>query len=53
MREVERLGIDDLLGGQMHGNEAARRFYERRGSPLRPPALRETAGRWDGPGDRA
>jgi GNAT superfamily N-acetyltransferase len=31
MREVERLGIDDLLVGQMHGNEAARRFYERRG----------------------
>jgi len=31
MLELERLGIDDLLVGQMHGNEAARRFYERRG----------------------
>ena len=25
------LGVDDLLVGHMHGNESARRFYERRG----------------------
>jgi ribosomal protein S18 acetylase RimI-like enzyme len=31
MLELERLGVDDLLVGHMHGNEAARRFYERRG----------------------
>lgn len=31
MEELERLGVDDLLVGHMEGNEAARRFYERRG----------------------
>ena len=31
MEELGRLGIDDLLVGHMDGNEAARRFYERRG----------------------
>ena len=31
MTELERLGIDDLFVGYMDGNEAARRFYERRG----------------------
>ncbi len=29
--ELERQGIDDVLVGVMHGNDAARRFYERRG----------------------
>ena len=31
MTELERLGVDDLFVGYMDGNEAARRFYERRG----------------------
>ena len=31
MEELGRLGVDDLLVGHMDGNEAARRFYERRG----------------------
>lgn len=31
MLELERLGVDDLLVGHMDGNEAALRFYERRG----------------------
>ena len=31
MAELERLGVDDLFVGYMDGNEAARRFYERRG----------------------
>jgi GNAT superfamily N-acetyltransferase len=31
MEELRRLGIDDLLVGHMEGNQAARRFYERRG----------------------
>jgi len=31
MDELGRLGVDDLLVGHMDGNEAARRFYERRG----------------------
>jgi ribosomal protein S18 acetylase RimI-like enzyme len=31
MAELGRLGIDDLLVGHMDGNQAARRFYERRG----------------------
>jgi GNAT superfamily N-acetyltransferase len=31
MEELGRLGIDDLLVGHMDGNDAARRFYERRG----------------------
>ena len=31
MTELERLGVDDLFVGCMDGNEAARRFYERRG----------------------
>ena len=31
MEELGRLGVDDLLVGYMDGNEAARRFYERRG----------------------
>jgi ribosomal protein S18 acetylase RimI-like enzyme len=31
MQELGRIGVDDLLVGHMDGNEAARRFYERRG----------------------
>jgi ribosomal protein S18 acetylase RimI-like enzyme len=31
LAELERQGIDDILVGVMHGNDAARRFYERRG----------------------
>ena len=31
MEELGRLGVDDLLVGHMEGNEAVRRFYERRG----------------------
>jgi ribosomal protein S18 acetylase RimI-like enzyme len=31
MEELGRLGVNDLLVGHMDGNEAARRFYERRG----------------------
>jgi ribosomal protein S18 acetylase RimI-like enzyme len=31
MEELGRLGVDDLLVGHMDGNDAARRFYERRG----------------------
>ena len=31
MEELGRLGVDDLFVGHMDGNEAARRFYERRG----------------------
>jgi ribosomal protein S18 acetylase RimI-like enzyme len=31
MEELGRVGIDDLLVGHMDGNQAARRFYERRG----------------------
>jgi ribosomal protein S18 acetylase RimI-like enzyme len=31
MAELERLAVDDLFVGCMDGNEAARRFYERRG----------------------
>jgi ribosomal protein S18 acetylase RimI-like enzyme len=31
MEELGQLGVDDLLVGHMDGNEAARRFYERRG----------------------
>ncbi len=31
MLELERLGVDDLLVGHMDGNEAALRFYQRRG----------------------
>jgi ribosomal protein S18 acetylase RimI-like enzyme len=31
MEELGPLGVDDLLVGHMDGNEAARRFYERRG----------------------
>jgi ribosomal protein S18 acetylase RimI-like enzyme len=31
MEELGRLGVDDLVVGHMEGNEAARRFYERRG----------------------
>jgi GNAT superfamily N-acetyltransferase len=29
--ELGRLGVDDMVVGHMDGNEAARRFYERRG----------------------
>jgi ribosomal protein S18 acetylase RimI-like enzyme len=31
MERLARLGVDDLFLGYMDGNEAARRFYERRG----------------------
>lgn len=31
MEELGRIGVDDMLVGYMDGNEAARRFYERRG----------------------
>ena len=31
VEELGRLGVDDLMVGYMDGNEAARRFYERRG----------------------
>jgi ribosomal protein S18 acetylase RimI-like enzyme len=31
MERLAHLGVDDLLLGYMDGNEAARRFYERRG----------------------
>jgi GNAT superfamily N-acetyltransferase len=31
MEELGRIGVDDLLVSHMDGNEAARRFYERRG----------------------
>jgi GNAT superfamily N-acetyltransferase len=31
MDELGRLGVDDVLVARMDGNEAARRFYERRG----------------------